>query len=185
MVGSDLAVGSLLVDGRTAWPETSDLTITAWAVEIRLYRRSPSASLLHAVSTKSVRFFWVDNPGIAIVRFTFTDEDASDEPEWFEIIYTPRTEMIGRGRLPGGSGDQVQVRIAVIDASTGVVAAVRIVTWSAENSDFVRERLSGVLAIEDSLPSADRSFVERVRQHMRFSARAADGFADSRSWAAR
>ncbi|WP_157419962.1 hypothetical protein [Actinomadura kijaniata] len=165
------------MDGRTEWREGSHLTITRAAVEIQLFRRLPSRELIEAVRSAPVRFMWVDSPGVAMVRLFFSQQERPHESAWFDIIYTPRTEMIGRGRPPGVPGQPITVVVTLVDAATGRVAAVRTSTWPVEDSDFVRARLEGELA-KDSSPSAERAFIHSVRGGDM-------GFAHGRAWFAR
>lgn len=173
MVRPQLTVGGYYVAGRAKWPEVTHLSFTKTAVKATLFCASPSRELIAAATSARAHFHWVDGPGVAMVALAFTNHEHPTEAEWFEAIYTPRTEMIGRGQLPGPPGSPVDVDVAVVDADTGLVAATRRATWSAADADFARSRLNGELARE-STPGSERAFVESARRHSRAS-NGADG----------
>ena len=145
-------VGQLYNPRITRWPETPHLLLDAQAgPELTLFYGSPTAREVEQVRTGRIRFAWIDSDHTAIIAFRIGDLPWSDAP------YHPHREKAD-GRDPGVPGtddESVLCFVVLVDADTGIIAAMRMVSWPAEFAGAVRRSVQRLMAAPYSKAATD------------------------------
>jgi hypothetical protein len=126
-------VGALYHPARTKWPETPQLTLSPNGCELVLFYDRPKAAETRAVKSDPAQFALVDTEHVAIFCYRFGTLPWADFPyqAWRE-----REEI--RGVPAGAQGEGLLITVILVDASTGIVKAIRATTWPGEFADAVR-----------------------------------------------
>jgi hypothetical protein len=145
-----LAVGEPYHPTTRQWPETPHLRLTTDGCELALFFRSPTPREVAAVQRGKAKFAWIDSEHTAVLAFRF-----DDGVPWSDTPYTPHREHTDTpAGLPPGDGHLLVV-VVLVDAATGIVRAIRAVTWPPRFAGAVRRSLDRLLAAPFSPQAAD------------------------------
>jgi hypothetical protein len=145
-----LAVGEPYHPTTRQWPETPHLRLTTAGCELAVFFTSPTTREVEAVQRGKTKFAWIDSEHTAVLAFRF-----GDGVPWSDTPYTPHHEHSDTpAGLPAGEGHLVVV-VVLVDAGTGIVRAIRAVTWPPRFVGTVRRSVDRLLAVPFSPEAAD------------------------------
>lgn len=122
-------VGKPYIPGRTAWPEGVEYNFRAGQHELRLFFRSPSAAEVEAVRTGDCEFALVVEGPVIFLMYRF-----GRSINWSDSSYTWHLVPEDQRELPETAGLLVHafLHVILLDAASGLVCALRSVTFSPE-----------------------------------------------------
>ena len=122
-----LEVGKPYIPGRTNWPEGVDYNFRAGSHEMRMFFRSPTRREVEAVRKGRCEFgLVVDGPIIFLLYRFHPAIDWSDATySWHLVPETERTLP-----QPEGAETRALLHVDLIEADSGLVRALRVVTFS-------------------------------------------------------
>ncbi len=124
-----LQVGKPYIPGRTDWREGVEYNYRAGAHEMRMFFERPAVSEVEAVRKGECEFaLAVEGPVIFLLYCFRPAIDWSDAPfSWHLVPEIERT-------LPQQEGNETRalLHVDLIEAKTGIVRALRVVTFSPE-----------------------------------------------------
>lgn len=121
-------VGAPYSTTRSRWPETPILQLVDGGHALTLFLETPTRDERQAVRNGVAEFAWIDAGLAGLLAYRF----APGLP-WSDCPYTPHREEPGAtAHVPAAAeGEHLLVQVAMVDAATGIVAALRQVTWPA------------------------------------------------------
>lgn len=128
-----LQVGQLYHPGRTRWPESPLLRMTSKGMELALFYSAPTSSEIREVKNGLAQWAWISGQHAGLLLFRFGTQPWADTPY-----------QAHRDQDPAVPGNRIQV--VLVDASTGIVRALRATTWSEEFTAEVRANVAAQLA---------------------------------------
>ena len=138
-------VGKPYIAGRVNWPEGAEYNYHAGAHELRLFINSPSPKEIAAVSNWTSEFALAVEPPVILFLYRFVyGIDWRDAPySWHLVPADQRT-------LPDPEGPETgaPLHVILVDAGSGLVRALRAVTFSPE---FTRT-LHGAIRVQAESP---------------------------------
>ena len=162
MTGYLLEVGQLYNPKRTRWPETPHLRLSPAGCELALFFTRPAADEIQQVRKNPVSFAWVDEDLVSVLCFRF------GTLPWMDAPFEPwRAPIEDRGVPVGGPGQRLLLQIVLVDAHTGIVKALRTVTWDPAFAKAVRETIRRQLASPYDHPAAGRQLGAIYQQDSR------------------
>lgn len=167
-----LEVGHLYMIGQTQFPESSQYNYRGGAHELVLFFNHPSQEEVNAVATGEATFAITFERGILFFCFQFGRViDWSDAPYTWHMV--PSDQQVPPPEL--GDLERSLLTIVLVDSTTGIIKALRVVTLSHQMSAKLFEdinaqrRLSFDQAQYDAtlaaLTSRYTSFAIRRRAH--------------------
>jgi len=127
-------VGELYSSNRTQWPDGGmRWTLSEDGVSLVLFFAAPTDVEVTAVRTGAARFALLAGEHALILAHRFTPLRWSDSP-WQAVRQTNATAGLA---LVGPDGRLI-VTVYLVDANTGITAAIRVTTWSARFVEAVR-----------------------------------------------
>lgn len=122
------------------WPETAQLRITPDGTELAIFWARPTQPEIQAVRTGTAEFAWIDNDQVAVLAFRFGQQPWSDCP-----YHAGRDPQAG---LPADLDDDkhLLVQVLLVDADTGLIAAMRQLTWPPQFTRKVAGTVDRMLA---------------------------------------
>ena len=122
-----LEVGKPYIAGRTSWPEGVAYDFRGDAHELRMFLRSPSVSEVRAVRGEVADFAVVAEPPLLFLLYCF-----GRVIPWSDAPYSWHLVPEYQRSLPdvGGPETRALLQIILVDATTGLVRALRAVTFS-------------------------------------------------------
>lgn len=129
-------VGKLYSPNRTRWPEAVDFNYRQGVFELRLFFGSPSSREIRDVERGPCEFALFTEGDLVVLLYRFGQTVAwSDAPySWHLVPQEQRT--LPEAALGGERRDTMQ--IILIDAATGIIRALRIVSFSPAFSAALR-----------------------------------------------
>ena len=152
-------VGKPCVAGRTSWSEAAEYNYRAGQHELRLFWRHPMPAEIQAVKHGRVDFALLVEKDIIFLLFRF-----GNAVPWSEAPYSwhlVKRKVPGEADLPephGSSEGRDLLTIILVNAATGIIEALRVVSWSPAFSAALR------LAIRDQAARPWPGDVEHQRQ---------------------
>jgi hypothetical protein len=131
-----LEVGQPYHPARTRWPQGTHLRINRNGIDLVLFMDRPKASEVRACKQGPVQWAWVSGEHASVLCYRFGTEPWGDSP--YQAHREPQAD---RGTPPGNA-----VQIILVDASSGIVRALRLVGWSQEFLDAVLANVADQLA---------------------------------------
>ncbi|WP_205327071.1 hypothetical protein [Glycomyces sp. YM15] len=138
-------VGEPFAAGKTRWPEGPRLSITPSGAHLTLFFDRPDTAEVKAVRRAPARFAWIRGEQGAVLAFNFIDTKSGAGVPWSDAPYHHALQPDGRRDLPGDPGTGMFCTIMLIDASTGIIKAIRGVSWPAAAADAVRDTFAAQL----------------------------------------
>lgn len=154
-----LAVGGLYNPGRRRWPEGPHLRLTPAGCELALFYDRPPSAEVRDVRTGVAQFAWLDAGPVSVLAYRFGMQPWADAP--YEPWKEPEAD---RGVPAGAAGNSLALQVVLVDASTGIVKALRLLTWEPGFAQAVRDTLSRQLAAPPDDAAADRKLGELYRR---------------------
>lgn len=145
------AVGEPYNPRVTSWPEAAQLRLTVeTGAELVMFFNSPTEAEREAAARGPARFAWIDSEHVGVLCYRF-------EPgiPWSDAPYTPHREEKYTAGVPGPAGRHLLVLVYLVDATTGLIQAMRQVTWPPRFADAVRESVARMAAAPFSAAAAD------------------------------
>jgi hypothetical protein len=136
-------VGGLYNPARRTWPETPLLLVPMnQAAELVLFMRRPTAGEIQAVRTGRADFAWVKADDFGVLAYRFTPGIP-----WSDTPYNPHRDVRPDGHTPGiAPGDgHLLVQIILVDAATGIIAAMRQLTFPPRFVAAMRDDIDRLL----------------------------------------
>jgi hypothetical protein len=134
------AVGKPYNAGKTVWPEMPALRLTAQGTQLLLFYRSPTDQEISAIRTGKASFGWIASELTGVLAFRF------HPLPWADVPYTPHREQPDdTPGLPEGDEGQLLVQIVLVDADTGIIRALRALTWPERFTKAVRASVQEML----------------------------------------
>lgn len=124
------------------WPEAAQLRVTPASAELALFWARPEPGESAAVSAGAAQFAWVDVERIAVLLARF----GGDEAAWVDCPYHPAQDPQVRPPVVA-AGQPLLVHVVLVDAGTGVVAALRTLTWPPGFAHRVAQTVNRLLAV--------------------------------------
>lgn len=116
--------------------ETPSLRMTAdYGIELALFYHGPTSVEIQAVRNGLAQFAWIDTDGpVGVLAFRFGTLN------WADCPFTPhRKEPDYEPGLPElVAGRHLTVVCPLVDATTGIIKAIRLTTWPAEFATAVK-----------------------------------------------
>lgn len=136
-------VGQLYHPGVRQWPETGQLRITPDGVQLALFMAAIADWEIAELRTGTAEFAWVDGEHAAILAYRF----GGAQRAWSDCPYHPgRDPGAGLPAGAGGDGTHLLVHVVLVDADTGLIVAMRQVTWPPGFARRVAETVERMLA---------------------------------------
>lgn len=120
-------VGTLLIPGRTTWPETPEYGYRDGAHVLRLFYNEPTAEEIAAIKTGTAEFRAMAIGPILFFVYRFGTHPWGDAPFSWHMLsqQRPADATLPPQLQPGAT---VVLHIILVDASTGIIRALRIVS---------------------------------------------------------
>ncbi|MGW5569662.1 hypothetical protein ACWEVD_00555 [Nocardia thailandica] len=134
----EFAVGKLYHPGVTHWPdEHAEWKLSEDGVQLLLTYASPTEDEVRAVAKGRARFALIAGDHALILAHRFEPLNWSDSP-WQATRQIDQT-----AGLPYlGPGGHLPITVFMIDADTGLIAAIRQTSWNHRFTEAVRKALS-------------------------------------------
>lgn len=118
---------------RRSWPERAVLRLTAAGADLTLFLNRPTSREIHGVRRGAAEFAWIDAEDTGVLAYRFTPGIP-----WSDAPYHPHREE--RGHIPGIPADAgaLLLPINLVDAATGIITAMRQLTWTQAFTAAVR-----------------------------------------------
>lgn len=157
----EIRVGSLLVPGRTAWPELGEYNHYDGGHELRLFFARPTDREVKAVRDCTCEFALLPAGDVVFLLYRFGSAVPwSDAPFSWHLV--PR----GRRTVPASTTGQTRtvLQVYLVDAATGIVRVIRAVSLSPEFT----ARLHAAIAAQASVPWIGReAYDAQLAEHYR------------------
>jgi len=152
-----LAVGQLYHPRRTRWPEVGEYNYRAGAHELRLFWASPSKNEIRGVRKGKPQFALLWQPPVVWFLYHFSSGGCpwSDAP--YSIHLVPEAERVPPEPQTGAQRSLLQV--VLIDADTGIVQALRAVTFAP----LFSQRLARVIQEQWEQPFARAAYAAAIQ----------------------
>lgn len=146
--GHALMVGSPYRPGRAQWPDgAAQLLLRAEGCEFVLFLARPSRSEVHAFTKGNAEFALLADDHFALWCYRFTNPKNSRNPaaqgpgiKWSDSPWERhRQEAAVPVAVPGRRGESFAVHLVLVDAGTGLVQGLRMVSPTTEFADAVRD----------------------------------------------
>ena len=121
-----LTVGSLYSD-RTQWEEGADYNFRADTHELRLFYQRPSAAEVSDIESGRAAFALATYRDVIIICYRFGEQPWSDATYTWHLV--PEDERTIPD-FPASDEERALLHIVLIDATTGIVKALRACTYS-------------------------------------------------------
>jgi hypothetical protein len=154
---SVLEVGGPYHPNRTTWKETPVLRLGIEGVELALFFDRPTPAEITAVTHGLDQWGWIDEGGpVGVMCFRF------GQGPWADTPYNPHREdpALTPGVAATAPGQHLLITVVLVDASTGIVRALRQVTWPHAFAEAVGASVRRMLAAPADQPAADRALAE-------------------------
>jgi hypothetical protein len=155
-----LAVGKPYHPGRQAWPDGTDYDYRSGEHELRIFLADPMAKEVAAVESGPVEFGMFAEPeGLFVVtRFGRTlSFDCSYQ--WHRV--DPAERVLPPPHEETSPALRALVSIILVDATTGIVRALRAVSYSPEFTRAIHRAIAGQAAAPFDAPAHERWADER------------------------
>lgn len=124
-----LRVGSAYLPGRTRYPEAVQYLYRAGGHELLFWLRSPTRDEVESIRRGQAWFaLYVEQPLIVLLYRFDSAIDWSDAP--FSIHLVPPDQRALPAALGEAEESRALLQIVLVDADTGIVRALRQLTWS-------------------------------------------------------
>jgi len=133
-------VGELYKADRTAWPESPRLSLSQDEVELALFYQDPTPQEINDVRSGSARFALLHGDHALILAFRFGRQPWSDVP-WQAAGQTHPAVGLVESEPDG----HLLVRVALVDATNGIVKALRVTSWGPAFAAEVRAAIAAQL----------------------------------------
>ena len=136
-----LRVGQLYDPGRTQWPEGPHLSLTLAGCGLVLFLNDLAAEEIRQVRTGAAEFTWTDGGEVAVLCFRF------GTLPWMDAPNDPWNEPESRRGVPvGDAGNGLALQVILVNAVTGIVQGLRLVSWPPGFAEAVRQTIRRQLA---------------------------------------
>lgn len=158
-----LAVGELFVEGRTEWPECNQYNYTTSGHQLTLFYDKPTEKEIADVRKGEAKFQLLAKPEALCFLYKIGDQPWCDA--YFNYWVNPEhfrqdPEKLMPGQLP-------TIMIYLVDASTGIIQAIRMLTFS----EAFGQRLHKAIEIQIASPSTKAEYERAVNQWMQYDTR--------------
>lgn len=165
-----LAVGKPYIPGRRNWPDsTADYNWRAGGHELRLFVANISKAELRAVESRRLDFgLLVDLPELYIISRFFDPRNPAKMVISFDCSYTPHLVQPSE-RTPPPAFEETNpklralVTVILVEATSGIVAALRASTYSPEFTRALHRAISEQLAMPFDEAEHRRRVAQKVR----------------------
>ena len=159
-----LAVGQPYDPRRRSWPEAADYNFRAGGHELRIFLAGPTPEEIEAIRSGPVEFGMFAEPEGLLLATRFGRTVSFDTPyQWHRALPSERVppppleETSPEARAP--------LTIVLVDASTGIVLALRTVTFSPEFTRALHRAIGDQVGAPYDRASHDRWADETTRRH--------------------
>ena len=147
-----LNVGKPLEDGVTSWPEGAVFFLTPHSgVVLELYYRSPTPEEVHSIWSGQATFGWADGAHVGFLGYRF------GTLEWNEYAWTPHRDPEYGPEPDYEDGKHQLVNVVLTDSATGIVRALRQMSWSPGFIRAVRATAERLAKADYSVPDVDNA----------------------------
>lgn len=148
-----LQVGKLYDPARTQWPEGPHASLTGAGCSLVVFLDSPDEEEIRQIRAGAAEFAWADCGEVAILCFRF------GVLPWMDAPNVPWTEPESRRGAPvGDAGNGLALQVILVDAATGIVKGLRLLSWEPGFAEAVRQTIRRQLAS----PRNDRAAALRL-----------------------
>ena len=122
-----ISVGQLYHPARTTWPETAQYQYRSGQHELVVFMREPTAAEVRDYRKGRARFSLVVQQPVILMLYRLGAEPWSDAPYSWHLVPEPERD------LPSAdleSGKRSALQVVLVEAATGIVRALRLVSWS-------------------------------------------------------
>ncbi len=159
-----IEVGKLYKEGRTSWPEVVEWNWAPDLNELRLFFRNPQPQEIQSVRVGKVEFGLVVEQDILLLLFRFLGAQPGQKGiTWSDAPYSYHMVPQNRRGLPPEEALSPDARtllqIVLVDASTGITLAIRMVSFSHEFT----ERLYQAIREQAAMPFDQVKYDRQLR----------------------
>ncbi|MDF3050211.1 MAG: hypothetical protein K0R87_1849 [Pseudonocardia sp.] len=131
------AVGELYHPDVTRWPDGSvQWRLSDQGVELLLFYTDPTDSEVQAIRTGQARFALLPGEHALVLAHCFGDQPWGDAP------WQACRQVDAVAGLPiVGAGERLAVTVILVDAATGIVRVLRVVSWPHSLAEAVRHAM--------------------------------------------
>jgi hypothetical protein len=155
----------------TCRPETPHLRLSADGCELALFISRPTSAEVQHVHKGIASFAWLAGGPVSVLCFQFGTLPWMDTPyePWREHALRDSENRPGaeRGVPAGEPGQHLLLPVVLVDAGTGIVRALRVVTWEPGFAGQVRDTVRRQLASPRDDAAAGRQLDALYRQDSR------------------
>lgn len=152
------AVGRPYHPSRTRWPEGAQYNYRSGTHELLLFFDRPSKSEIRDIRKGACEFALIERGPAIVLCYLFGDGEWSDAPFSWHLVPEEQRD------LPSAdleADKRASLMVMLIDASNGIVGAIRTVSWSP---DFTREMHAAIR--RQALSPWDEMAFERAVQSL-------------------
>ncbi|WP_331732480.1 hypothetical protein OG613_48075 (plasmid) [Streptomyces sp. NBC_00015] len=155
-----LAVGEPY-PGRVQWRDGAcEISITQQGVDFVLALANPTTHEVKAFRKGNAEFALVPGRHHLMWAYKFTDPQDSDPRhgiQWSDQPWEYHRQAAGpAAAVPAGRGGSFQLQLVLVDASTGVVEALRMIGPSVEFADALRDAVEAQASVPHDPAAANR-----------------------------
>lgn len=147
-----IEVGKLYIPGKTSYREAGEYNYRAGTHQLVLFYRDPLDEEVRDIQNGEATFaFAYEQPDILVFLYKFAGMGWSDAP--YSIHFVPEAE---RTLPPVLTGEQrVLLNIVLVDAATGIVRAIRMISLSTLMSRKLHEFIAQQAAAQFDVEAYD------------------------------
>jgi len=149
------AVGQPYHPDRTRWPEVAQLRLTPAGADLTVFLATPTSAEIAGVRDGRAQFGWIDAEHTAVLAYRF-----HPGIPWSDAPYTPHREVTAAHVPDTNPGEHLLLHVVLVDAATGLVAAMRAVTWPHRFVAAVRSTVARLATATFSPAAADANLAE-------------------------
>lgn len=168
-----LAVGKPYHPDRRSWPETAELRLWNGGVEFVLSAAQPHAAEVTAFTKGNAEFALTAADRHLMLSYQFTNAKKSGNPAaqgpgipWSDTPWEYHRHAASHPvAVPGERGDTFALRLVLIDAATGIVKGLRIVSPPTAFADALRDAVERQAATPYDQGAAEREIQAVYDRH--------------------
>lgn len=157
-------VGELYSPNRTNWPEAGEYNYRAGAHELRLFFAGLKESEIKAITRRPCEFGATARGPILFFLYKFSgDTQWSDAPYSWHMLHAVHPDL-ATVPPPLEENERVLLNIVLVEATTGIIAGLRVVSLSIALSRYLHTQITAQIAQPFSQVEYDQTLADVYRR---------------------
>lgn len=156
-------VGELYSPSRTSWPEAGEYNYRAGAHELRLFFANLTPSDISDITRRPAEFAVVVDGPVLFFLYRFGKDEWSDAPYSWHLVQAARPDE-ATTPAPLEENERALLHVILVEATTGVIAGMRMVSLSIALSRYLHSAIEAQIAVPFNQAAYDRHILEVYRR---------------------